>query len=213
MSTSPCVVSRLWPGETVICLGSGPSLTQADVEVCRGQARVIAVNTSYQLAPWADAIYACDERWWQWHKGVPGFPGLKYALETGAARFPGVQVLQNTGIRGLETSPHGLKNGRNSGYQAIGLAYHLGASRILLLGYDMQIGPDHQERWHGAHDPHAKTDPDQFMRRMAMFREVFESIVRPLQNAGVRVVNCTRQTALTVFPQMALEEALAPVPV
>ena len=45
-------VSRLWPGSTVVCIGSGPSLTPEDVAYVRGKARVIAINRSVDLAPW-----------------------------------------------------------------------------------------------------------------------------------------------------------------
>jgi hypothetical protein len=34
----------------------------------------------------------------------------------------------------------------------------------------------------------------------------------PLKVAGVDVINCSRQTALTAFPRIALEDALAQVP-
>jgi len=44
-------VPRLWPGETFVCLASGPSLTQADVDYCRGKARVIAIKDVLHLAP------------------------------------------------------------------------------------------------------------------------------------------------------------------
>ena len=97
-------VERLWEGETVVCLASGPSLTPADVEYVRGKARVIVINTTVLLAPWADVLYACDARWWQWHhKTVKGFAGMKFALTKASAPF-GVTVLRNTGATGLEHS-------------------------------------------------------------------------------------------------------------
>ena len=61
-------VPRVWPGETVVCIASGPSLTRDDVEYCRGRAKVLVINTSILLAPWADAFHACDGRVWRWHK-------------------------------------------------------------------------------------------------------------------------------------------------
>ena len=43
-----------------------------------------------------------------------------------------------------------VHHGQNSGYQAVGLAYHLKADRIILIGFDMQRtgGKSH---WHGDH--------------------------------------------------------------
>lgn len=199
-STRPPVASvpRLWPGATVVCLGTGPSLTAADVASVRGRARVIAINDAYKLAPWADVLYACDAKWWAWHKGVPTFPGLKYAIQAGADRWPGVQLLRKTGDTGLELSPHGLRTGSNSGYQAIGLAVHLGAARILLLGYDMTGGAAH---FFGKH-------PDGSGPPFKLCLERFATLVAPLRERGIDIVNCTRTTALRCFPCQPLEQAL-----
>ena len=186
---------------TVVCLGGGPSLTPDDVAAVRGKAGVIAINDAYKLAPWADVLYAADAKWWAWHQGVPDFRGLKFSLQPDAGRWPGVQVLRNTGERGLEASPTGLRTGRNSGYQAINLAVHLGATRVLLLGYDMGPAADGKTHWFGDH-------PDKAPSPYVVFLERFADMVTPLQQLGVTVINCSRRTALTVFPQQALEEAL-----
>jgi hypothetical protein len=190
-------VPRLWPESTIVCVGSGPSLTQADVDSCRGKTRVIVVNDAYRLALWADCLYACDAKFWRWHKGVPGFAGLKFALAPQSCRWPNVQVLQNTGQIGLELTPTGLRTGHNSGYQAINLAVHFGARRIVLLGYDMK--GDH---FFGSH-------PDQTRPPFSVCLKKFETLLAPLAAAGVTVVNATRRTVLSTFPCMPLESALA----
>lgn len=188
-------VPRLFPGETAVCIGGGPSLTREDVEYCRGRARVVAVNDAYKLAPWADILYAADACWWYWHKGVPEFQGPKYALEKQSIRV-NVTVLQNTGIDGLELAPTGLRNGRNSGYQAVGLCHHLGIARIVLLGYDMYGG-----HWFGNH-PNHRSSP------YHAFRKYFTTIVKPLEEAGIEVVNATPGSRLECFPKRPLREVL-----
>ena len=199
-STDAPAVPRLLRGGTVVCLGGGPSLTAEDVAAVRSRAVVVAINDVYKLAPWAEVLYAADAKWWKWHHGAPSFPGMKFTLQPEAARWPGVQVLQNTGERGLETAPTGLRTGRNSGYQAINLAVHLGATRVLLLGYDM--GPDGTKtHWFGDH-------PDKAPSPYAVFLERFGDLVVPLRQVGVEVINCSRRTALTTFPRLTLEEAL-----
>lgn len=196
-------VPRLFPGETVCCLGSGPSLTLADVEAVRGRVRVIAINTSYQLAPWADCLYAADKKWIDWHDGVPSFTGPKYSIESlDQTTRPDWQVLRNTGFTGLELDPTGLRTGYNSGYQAINLAVHFGAARILLIGYDLSPSPEGRTHWHGDH-------PDHQPSPYGAMLEAFPSLVSPLKDAGVTVVNCSRRTALGCFPSVALEDELA----
>lgn len=194
-------VPKLLQDGTAVCVAGGPSLTREDVEYCRGRAFVVAINDAYKLAPWAEVLYACDATWWKWNHGVPGFAGLKFALQPHARRFASdVTVLENTGIDGFEPEPTGLRTGKNSGYQAINLSVHLGARRILLLGYDMQRtgGRGH---WFGEH-PQIGCSP-------TVFRAHFQTLLKPLRALGVTVVNCSRETALTCFPRQSLAEALA----
>ena len=190
-------VAAAWPGSTVVCAGSGPSLAAADLDAARAAGcRVIAVNDAYRLAPWADVLYACDSKWWAWHKGAVGFAGRKFALAPQTRRWPDVAVLAHTGRRGLDGDRGGLRSGYNSGYQAINLAVHLGAARILLLGYDMQ--GDH---FFGAH-------PDQSRPPFAVCLREFPSLAAPLAALGIDVVNCTPGSALRVWPVVPLAVAL-----
>lgn len=195
-------VERLWPGETVVCIASGPSLTVEDVNFVRGKARVIVINNSYKLAPWADILYACDQRWWKWFKGAPDFPGLKFALTAESAKWPGVRVIGKSGTDGLSLDPRSLRTGGNGGYQAINLAVLLGATKIVLLGYDMQLGEKGKQHWHGDH-------PMRMISPYVNFRRCFQTIVDPLKEAGVEVINCSRETALKCFPRRRLDEVFA----
>lgn len=199
------LVPKAWPGETVVVIATGPSLTADDVDYCRSKARVIAINDAYTLAPWADALYATDAKWWNWHKGVPSFTGAKWSMEhtqwnNTRALYTDIQRLRNTGPLGLEHDPSGLRNGRNSGYAAINLAVHYGARKIVLLGYDMQPvkGKAH---FFGEH-PQKNTSP------YAQFRAMFEHLVRPLAKLQIEVLNCSRNSILTTFPKAELREVL-----
>lgn len=194
-------VPRLWPGATVVCLGGGPSLEPADVAYAHGRARVIAINDAWRLAPWADLLYACDAKWWRWHDGVPAFTGLKVTLEK--PEYPGIKRLAQGAERGFEAAPTRLATGRNSGYQALHLAVHLGARRVLLLGYDMRL-VDGRSHWFGAHP--VATKPEVYDRMIPCF----ESLIAPLAARGVAVVNCTPASALACFPMAPLRQALPP---
>jgi hypothetical protein len=201
-------VERLWPKSTVVCLATGPSLTAEDVDYCLGRARVIAVNDAYRLAPWADALYACDPAWWRWHDGVKSFQGAKWSMHHDAwsarfcAAFSDVARLKNTGETGLELDPSGLRAGRNSGYQAINLAVHYGATRIVLLGYDLQRTGG-RAHFFGNHPQAGQNAP------YASFIPYFQTLISPLNKAGVSIVNCTPSTALTCFDRSDLRAALS----
>ncbi len=204
---------RPWAGDTVAVIATGPSLTLADVDFCRSRARVICVKNAVQLAPWAEAVYACDARWWDWVEGLPNFRGLRFGMEDSRSaiqqaghdsRWPGVELLKNTGETGLELEPGGIRSGKNSGYQAINVAVHLGASRIVLLGYDMQHGPNSEHHFFGRHPWRQYGGP-----AVDRFRPLFDTLVQPLADLGIPCVNATRRTALVCWPEVALEEAFA----
>lgn len=203
------MIDPIWRGETVVILASGPSLTAADVDAVRGRARVIAVNDTVRLAPWADALYSSDRQWWPHHRGYPSFTGPKFGIGSAPGKnnpfrqHPEIQVLKNTGPDGLEREPTGLRHGHNSGYAAINLAVHFGASRILLLGYNLgrRGGKLH---FFGEHKGLNNPTDALFMT----WRKLFKTLVAPLEAAGVEVLNCTEGTALDCFPCQPLTEAL-----
>ncbi len=203
------VVNRLWPGETFVVIATGPSLIAADVDVCRGSARVIVVNDAYQLAPWADVLYAADLPWWDAHQDALKCAGLKFACKPSAVRdklkHQRLTILRKTGEDGLERQAFGLRSGRgNSGYQSVNLARHLGASRIILLGFDMQR-TGKQAHFFGSHRPPLSDPPDY---RWVQWRAAFSTLIKPLADEGISVVNATRSTALTCFPRLPIQQAL-----
>lgn len=199
-------VPKLWPESTVVCIASGPSLTPDDVAYVRGRARVIVVNDNYRLAPWADVLYAADAGWWRVHRDAGAFAGLKYSIGSRGSGLPkSVVALRNTGTGGLELHPTGLKTGRNSGYQAINLAVHLGARRIVLIGYDMQPDARGKAHWFGAHLAPLNQPSKQIFQS---WRKAFPTLVAPLSTLGITVVNCSRVSALTCFPCQSLRETL-----
>lgn len=198
-----------WPGETVVCVGSGPSLTATDVEACRGRARVIVVNDAYRLAPWADFLYAADLGWWLRHGGVPAFEGRRGSLgdpeKKKGPQWPADMLFwQSAGVTGLAADATSLKTGQHSGYQAIGIAVHARAVRILLLGYDLQRTGD-KGHWFGEH-PITLTSTK--ASRFQQWRRHYATLVEPLRQRGIALVNCSRESALTLFPRRSIQDAL-----
>lgn len=211
-------VPELWPGSTVVCIGGGPSLTGEQVEACRdrldatgARVRVIAVNDAWRIAPFADVLYFCDDKWWEWHhRKLADWRGMIVRLQGGKHDFGDarIKVLRNLDEKGgLAERRDGLHTGQNSGYQAINLAVHFGARQIVLLGYDMKssmAGGLPKTHWFGDHP--GGTSPDIYR----VFLPWFDTLPPALAKRGVRVVNCTPGSALNAFPKMDLEQALGP---
>lgn len=166
----------------------------------------MAVNDAYRLALWADVLYAADAFWWQVHEGVPSFRGLKYTICPGGqpnaeSFWPDVRMLRNTGEAGIETDPSGLRTARNSGAQAINLAVHLGASRIVLLGYDLGHANGQRSHFFGEQgSPFSNRSP------YGTFIEFFAKMVAPLDALGIEVINCSPETSLPCFPRRSLAD-------
>jgi hypothetical protein len=193
----------LFVGRPVVLLASGPSLTADDVDYCRGRAGVVAINDNHRLAPWADVLYACDGQWWRHYEGVPEFGGQKWTQDADAASRYGLNYIQGYHRNGLSLDRGAIHYGGNSGFQALNLAVHMGARRIILLGFDMQLGADGKRHWFGNHPGKLN-----LQSTYEGWRDFFAKAVPDLARLGVEVINATRETALTCFPREPLRQAL-----
>ncbi len=198
----------MWRGETCAILAGGPSLTMEQVEAVHGL-HVIAINNAYLRAPWAEVLYFCDHRWHTWHVDKPefqDFAGIKVTMCEQTGKKNGINWLRNMTAEGdgsgIWPEPDGLATGRSAGYQAINLAIHFGATRIILLGYDMRIVDGHYQ-WHNDHK--VANRPGIYESTML---PAFPKLVAPLVERGIKVINCTPGSALHVFPAMELGEAI-----
>ena len=137
----------LWRNGTAVIVGGGPSITQDQIDLIqeayeKGNIHVIAINNAYQIAPWADVLYACDVIWWKWYyKDTLDFQGLRITRSLSAKqKYPDLIWIEGeTHDQGLSKRQDSIVNGRIGGYQAINLAVNFGAKKILLIGYDMEI--------------------------------------------------------------------------
>lgn len=209
-------VPRDWPGETVAILASGPSLTREQCDYVRGKCRVIAVNNQGidtvdsntrqivpAFAPWADVLYAADTRWWNHYRAQAlAFPGLKVKIRD-AHHLPEVHVLQVSHERVFDPRPTHLATGGNSGYQAMHLAAHFGATRLILLGFDMKFSDHRRRHWFGNHSATLNT-----IGNFTAWIRNFTALAPVLERRGVEVINCTTDTALKCFSRRSLSEAL-----
>lgn len=197
---------------TVIVAASGPSFDEAqaaEIGALRaaGRVRVVVVNDNWRRVPAADLLYACDGRWWTHNLPAvrdAGFAGELWTQDEAAARKYGLCRVRHTARPGLTRTACTVHGGGNSGYQAINLAYLLGARRIVLVGFDMQPtgGLAH---WFGRHPA-----PD-LDRRLPFSTWIprFRDLARDLAAERVDVVNASRETALHYFRRATLAQTFA----
>lgn len=182
-------------------LASGPSQCQTDIDAVRGRGKVIAINNQVFAAPWADMLYSCDASWWK-HYDVQ-FDGERVSSDVHAKPYVHSVIPREAGD-GMGV--HGVRTGINSGYQAIQIAVWRGAKTIVLLGFDMQHGPNGEHHNHPDHPKHMGN----FNRGVPeTCAKKFPALAKDVAALGVRVVNCTRVTALKCFERMPLATFLA----
>jgi hypothetical protein len=171
------------------------------------------VNDAYKLLPWAESLYAADRRWWEAHHGCPSFTGEKWmpkssAFNTSAkllAKKYGINVIPGEWRSGFSRNPTHIHFGNhgqgNSGFQAVNLAILLGATRIILCGFDMRE-VDGRKHFFGSHP--RGLNPNQ---NFSGWRKGFADAAKALPS-GVEIINATPGSALTCFPFMDLQEAI-----
>ena len=193
------------PSDRFIILASGPSLRWDDIERVRvahesGKFTVIAINRQCESAPWADILFATDSSWWAYFN-PPDFKGKKYSIMPSAAKC-GAEVLPFEYLPGLGKEKIRTHT-KNSGGHSINLAYLLGAKEIILLGFDMKRGPNREMHNHEDYPKHMSNAAG-----LDSWAPLFTPLARDLEAEGVRVVNCSRDTALTCFERLPLESVL-----
>ena len=197
-------VPVLWPGETVYVIGGGPSLKGFNFGNLAG-CKTIAINKAIIYNMGADALYWTDSRFYTWFKNeVDSYNGLKFALKPGSQYTKDIRVLKKGKPYGLEEDPQTLAHGFNSGYAAINLAYHLGARRIILLGFDMaNDGNDtHFHDGYPARPAGGHIYEDKFIPG-------FKQLHSELKAKNITILNASPYSRLNTFPKITLEQALS----
>lgn len=171
--------------------------------------RCIAVNNSYRIAPWAEIVWFGDVKWWDWHHEELIATGMKIAT---CCEHGGAREWEKSGrvvFYSRDRSPrYGISekcgfvawNG-SSGAGAINLAYHMGAKKIILLGFDMHRISG-KKNWHMDHRESTKYLP--FTRHL----KAFPNIKKDADRLGLTILNATPGSMIKQFPIVSLEEAL-----
>lgn len=155
-------------------LAPGPSARAEDAELARDSGyNVGCVSNAFELAPWCKFIAASDSRWWHKHASA-----LEHHTKFCTSPIPaGGHVVDMIG------------GCVNSGVLALEVAKKMGATQILLLGFDM----------HGTHffgrytNGLTNTSED---RRKVHLREY---AAWAKDNADIEVINCTHGSVLDCF--------------
>ena len=200
-------VPKIWQGEEVYIVGGGPSVKRLKIEALE-EKRIIVANNSYRLFPNASFCFFMDhDEWYVHHKEEldATFTGNLVSCHHKLKTASGVLFLENNGNKGLSRNPGSVTNGNNSGTGAINLAFLLGATTIILIGFDMRM----VEGKHNYHDECFRTKPIPNDIYENSFIKNLKTMAIELEREGISVQNATPGSALKVFPfRQDLIEAL-----
>lgn len=165
-------------------LAPGPSATAEQAQSVREAGIPLGVvGCAFQLGPHAEFVASSDSSWWRKYPEAMAFP-QRYAMHgvrgTEQVRIPALGTIVNSGVLALEC------------------ARRLGATRILLLGFDMRGSHFFGKYTNGltnTSDTKRKVHLDQYRRWARM-------------NSTIQVINCTPGSALTCFPTARLEDEI-----
>ncbi len=172
---------------------------------------VIGVNGAFQLGSWVPVCAFMDILWYEEYekKLLSEFSGLRVTTN--------ISVMEKTYIKGKkhiqyfepernkiygisELEGQCAQNG-NSGAFAINVAYHLGAKRIYLFGFDMNLtnGASH---FHGEYrDTWSETIINTHLR-------CFPEIARDAKQLGIQIFNVNPDSQINSFPKITLDEVI-----
>lgn len=202
-------VPRLWPDSTVFIIGGGPSIKKQDLTMISANGhKTIGCNAAFLDYPWIDCVYFGDCKFHMWitednhyKRQFDEFKGLKISCcpdTTTDKRIHSLFRIQ----KGIVQDRRSIGWNMNTGGSAINLGYHLGASRIILLGFDM-----HLKNGMNYHDYHIipPNNPEEVLKKFIRF---FRFITEDAKELKLKILNATPESALNYFPMVKYEEVV-----
>jgi len=228
-------VPKIWGGCDAWILGGGPSLprqfgvpSSVIEQVQKGalppsayssymteihNKHVIGVNMSYRIGDWIDIVMFGDSDFFlKEQEYLYKFPGLRVTCNPLQRDEPFVKYLERdtTHYQGITTTPGRVSWNGNTGAAAINLAVHLGAKRIILVGFDMKV-EDNMKHWHDLYKVGPVNTERRRMKTMSTFDRhlsFFPSIAADAKRLGITIINANPDSAISCFPKMTVKEIL-----
>lgn len=207
-------ISKKFSG-TVVCVGTGPSLTAASIETARRKGfTLFGCNNVWRMCDLA-VHYACNLSWWNyyWCDELARIAD-KWTTNAEAAQKYGLNWVAEKNAPGLSTDPAVVHHGHGSGYSLVNLAYLMGADRIVLLGYDLKYAPDYDggarqigsmPRHYFGEYPAALQHWPKVQVRAGIHVELLELYRSVAKQGAVEVLNATPNSAIDCFPKVVID--------
>lgn len=190
---------KSWKDQEVFIVGGGDSLRSFDWSLI-SEERTIGCNDAYIHG--TDICVFGDINWFEAHeRALKNYKGIVItnAPKMFHTKIPWVWTMVRES-RGIHENT--LAWNASTGAVAVGLAVILGAAKIYLLGFDMQLSNNGKSNWHD--NLLDKPDPEVYDK----FGEGFGFVAKDLRSKypGIEVVNVTDDSKLNVFKKIGVKE-------
>lgn len=177
-------------GVVAVC-ASGPSLCSEDVyRLHDDKIPIITVNSSWKIFPECQYIFAGDNDWWKDNYYQINSPAQLWTCSKDAAHTYKLNYFEKN-----------FEGTFNSGMMAIIFSIALGVGDVILMGYDCSL--EKGIHWHGMH-ANLNNPTGYSIQRWKKEFEIMASETR----RRVNIINCSRESRLTCFPRVSLENTL-----
>lgn len=231
------VVTPAWTGKAAVCIATGPSLTEAQLERVREAraadlVRVITVNDAYLVAPFADVLYYADAKWRRWQEAglERRWPWRSFSADEVRQAFAsfGGQKCSVRRRHMVKGKPELVEDSGDTQYLGIllsdglslnpgGIATgsnsgHQALNIAALSGAKLVLLVGYDARPAGSAPreiPHAFGEhPDKSRPPYVLMKKNMRTTQTALRQLGVQVFNCTPGSAIDCFERRSLEEGI-----
>lgn len=191
--------------ETVFIIGGGPSIRYVNFDLLRGKPKV-AANAAFQL-PNVSVCFFGDIKFWNWFENeLLAWRGLIVTNLISFNKSSKVKVMKRV-AKGISPKSNTIAWNTNSGAASINLAYHLGARKVALVGFDMKRvnGENNYHSQYIEKGHNHRQDPAKVYERMLGY---WRYIAIAADKLNLEIVNTTEDSAIKEFPYVKLEKLL-----
>ena len=195
------IPEKKWKGQEAFIIGGGDSLKTFDWNLLKPLLTIGCNNAFIHGHEICKLCVFGDKKWFDKHKReLEQYKGI---VLTNVSQLLNANIswlwTMDRKSRGLHEDALGWNY--NTGAVALNLALLLGATKIYLLGFDMQLGKKGNSNWHD--NTLDKPDADVYNK----FLTGFERCAKDLNKfPGVEVFNIADNSNLIMFPKIGVKE-------
>ena len=200
-----------------VILGTGPSLTQEAIDLVNASSLPkFGCNLTFQALR-LDALYVNNREFWEYYGAeLDEYDCPKWTYHKDIAEKHNAHFVQGAWEPGLSKDPGYLHWGHGSGYELLGVAYLLGITEFVLIGYDLRYpkgynkterNPGGERHFFGEYAPELQHWPSVGPNgEMTGLLDCYRTI--DTEELGIRIINCSPGSALDFFEMGKLENEL-----